>query len=288
MAKEEKSTTAKLACMSGSEVACVITDKVSVKKAERDIKKLIVLGFLAGVYISFGAILATLVGHDAKDYVGFGITKLLGGLVFAIGLVLVLVAGAELFTGNNLMLMGWLEKKFSWKKLLGKWAIVYFANFLGAVFIALLYYISDLWQADNGAVGASAVSIANSKVNLDFGAALVRGIMANWLVCLAVFMAIGAKRMSGKILACTFPVMAFVAMGFEHSVANMYFITIGLLLKGTEVGQFVENTGTDLTNLNLQGFLLNNLVPVTIGNIIGGAVFVGMAYWYLYVYKSRK
>jgi formate/nitrite transporter len=168
--------------------------------------------------------------------------------------------------------------------MLGKWTIVYVANFIGAIFLAWLYYHTDLWKAGNMAVGLSALKIANAKVNLTFVQALSRGILCNWLVCLAVWMAIASREVVGKIFAIFFPIMAFVALGFEHCVANMYFIPMGMFLKNAGIA----SAGFNLVNLTWGGFIFRNLVPVTIGNIIGGAFFVGCLYWLVYVKPEKK
>jgi formate/nitrite transporter len=248
------------------------------------LKKLI-LGFLAGVYIAFGGCLATLICHDLAKYVGLGFAKFITGGVFSVGLMLVVIAGAELFTGNNLMLMSVLDKKAPLRKMLYKWGLVYVANFAGAVFLAFLYFHTNLWKTGNMAVGIKALGIANAKVNLAFGEAFARGILCNWLVCLAVWMAIASREVSGKIFAIFFPIMAFVALGFEHCVANMYFVPLGMMLKKTGIAL---NAGLDLTNLTWANFFSKNLLPVTLGNLIGGAFFVGFLYWMVYVKPNKN
>ena len=261
--------------------ANALSKTICVKKVNESFLNLSILGILAGVYVGFGACLATLVGHDAEKYIGVGLTKFMVGGVFSVGIMLVVIAGAELFTGNNLMLMSVLDKQSPLGKMLSKWAIVYVANLVGSVLLAFIYYKTNLWKIGDLGVGISALKIANVKVNLTFGEAFARGILCNWLVCLAVWMAITSREVVGKILAIFFPIMAFVASGFEHCVANMYFIPTGLFLKGTQVAAV---SGLNLDNLNHMGFLLN-LIPVTLGNIIGGAFFVGCAYWTVYVKK---
>lgn len=237
-----------------------------------------VLSLLAGFYIAFGAELATLVTSDAATHVGIGISRLLGGSVFSLGLMLVVICGAELFTGNSLLTKAALHGEIPWGKIAENWLIVIIGNLVGSLFLAWLMVQSELWQV--GRVAEHAVSIATAKCELSFSAALVRGILCNWLVCLAVFMATAARDIPGKLLACYVPIMAFVASGFEHSVANMYFIPVGLLLK-SELGL----TAPELTWSN---FFIGNLIPVTLGNIIGGAVFVGFAYWFVYLKGTRR
>jgi len=253
-------------------VAEAITRGAGVKKATVSLLNVAILGVLAGVYIGFGAALATLVGHDAASKLG-------------VGLILVVVAGAELFTGNNLMITSVLGRHYGPARLLSRWAVVYAANFIGSVLLALIMYHSGLWKMASNAVGAKAIAIANAKVNLPFGEAFFRGIGCNWLVCLAVWMAVSAKDMAGKILAIFFPIMAFVALGYEHCVANMYFIPMGLFLKGSvAAGAFPEGA---LASLSWGTFLTRNLIPVTLGNIVGGAIFVGTLYWWVYMRRRR-
>ena len=258
-------------------VAQMVTKSVGVKKATTPISHTLVLGILAGVYIGFGAALATLVGHDAAAKVGVGIAQLLTGAAFSVGLMLVVVAGAELFTGNNLMIASVLGKQYRLSRMLGLWGLVYVANFMGALLLVFIMYQSGLWKMASGAVGQQAVAIAKAKVSLPITQAFFRGIGCNWLVCLAVWMALSAKEIAGKILAVFFPIMAFVALGYEHCVANMYFVPMGLLLKATSIAG-----GMDLTGLSWGRFLGANLIPVTLGNLVGGAAFVGSTYWWVY------
>jgi len=259
-------------------VARMVTKSVGTRKVALSALNTLILGALAGVYIGFGAALATLVGHDAAAHVGVGIAQILVGAVFSVGLILVVVAGAELFTGNNLMIAGALGKEYGSVRMLNRWGLVYAANFLGAVLLAFMMYQSGLWKMNSGAVGAKAIAIAGAKVSLPFGEALFRGIGCNWLVCLAVWMALSAKDLAGKILAIFFPIMAFVALGYEHCVANMYFVPLGLFLKSTPAA-----AGANLGSLTWGRFLTANLIPVTLGNIIGGAIFVGISYWWVYM-----
>ncbi|PKN12493.1 MAG: FdhC protein [Deltaproteobacteria bacterium HGW-Deltaproteobacteria-4] len=238
-----------------------------------------VLSLLAGFYISFGAQLATVVTSDAAAHLGSGVARLLGGSVFSIGLMLVVICGAELFTGNSFLASSVLDGEISLIKMLENWGVVIIGNLLGAVFFAWMMAESRLWESGN--VGVHAVNIATIKCNLPFWVAFLRGVLCNWLVCLAVFMATAARDIPGKILACYVPIMTFVASGFEHSVANMYFIPSGLLIKG--VFPAVD------PSLTWSNFLLANLVPVTLGNIVGGVLFVALAYWYVHSRpKSEK
>jgi formate/nitrite transporter len=233
----------------------------------------IVLSLLAGFYIAFGAELATVVTHDAAAHVGNGIARFLGGSVFSLGLMLVVICGAELFTGNSLLAKAALQREIPWSKLLENWGIVLLGNFVGSLFFAWLMVKSRLCDAPG--ISEHAIAIAAGKTALPFDVALIRGIFCNWLVCLAVFMAAAARDVAGKILSCYVPIMAFVASGFEHSIANMYFIPTGLML--------AEQAGSSPAGLTWKAFFLTNLIPVTLGNIIGGVVFVAGAYWFTHL-----
>lgn len=267
-------------------VAQVLSEEVGTKKATASRYQLVVLGIFAGAYIAFGAALATLVSHDLSGHVGLGLSQLIAGGAFSVGLMLVVIAGAELFTGNNLMLISALDGRIRWRVLIEKWAIVYVANFLGAMLLVGIMYGSGLWKTGTDfGVARRALAIAKAKVELSFVAALLRGIACNWLVCLAVWMAMAARQVSCKILAIFFPIMTFVALGFEHSIANMYFVPLGIALKGTSAGTVF---GAGLDSLTWGAFVFKNLVPVTIGNIVGGAGFVGALYWSVYLRKPKK
>jgi formate/nitrite transporter len=262
-------------------IAETVAQKVGVAKATSPWLTVFVLGILAGAYIGFGGLLSTTVTFDAASRLGIGLSKILSGATFSVGLMLVVIAGAELFTGNNLMVSSVMTREITFGTMLKRWGMVYLANFVGSIFLALLFYYSGLWKTGDGALGATAVKIAFNKVALSFGEALWRGIGCNWLVCLAVWMALAARQVIGKIFAIFFPIMAFVAIGFEHSVANMYFIPTGILLMN---GAGLTNVpGVDPNLLGWINFLWRNLLPVTIGNIIGGVVFVGMSYWGAYL-----
>lgn len=241
------------------------------------LSRTVVLSLLAGFYIAFGSQLATVVTQDAAAFVGIGISRLLGGSVFSLGLMLVVVCGAELFTGNSLLTKAALQGEITWAKLLENWVVVIAGNLIGSIFFAWLMFRSQLWQGGN--LAEHAVAIAAAKSHLSFDVALVRGILCNWLVCLAVFMAVAARDITGKLLACYVPIMAFVASGFEHSVANMYFIPTGLFIAGEL--QLADS------GLSWSGFLLTNLLPVTLGNILGGVIFVAFAYWFVHL-KGRR
>jgi formate/nitrite transporter len=264
-----------------STIAETVAQTVGVAKATSPWLTVFVLGILAGAYIGFGGLLSTTVTFDAASKWGIGFTKILSGATFSVGLMLVVIAGAELFTGNNLMVSSVMMREITFGTMSKRWAVVYFANFIGSIIVAILFYYSGLWKTGDGALGAAAVKIAYNKTALSFGEALWRGIGCNWLVCLAVWMALAARQIIGKIFAIFFPIMAFVAIGFEHSVANMYFIPTGIMLMNG--AGFTNVPGVDPNILGWINFLWRNLLPVTIGNIIGGAVFVGMSYWGAYL-----
>jgi len=260
-------------------------EAAGVTKGKLNTLSTILLGILAGVFIGLGGMLYTVVTTEAG--LGFGPTKLLGGLVFCLGLILVVVAGAELFTGNSLIVMAWLSGRTSLARLLRNWGLVYFANLAGSLALAGLMLYTRQWAFNSYGVGANALLIANAKVNLTFGAALTRGILCNLLVCLAVWLCFSARTTTGKILAIIFPITAFVAAGFEHSIANMYFIPMGMLLAGQPaVIEAAGVTASGMVNLTWAGFV-GNLVPVTIGNVIGGGIFVGVVYWLAYLRRER-
>ena len=250
------------------------------KKTKLPLGRMFVLAILAGAYIGFGAQLSTAVKVGLADVVGAGLANLIGGAVFPVGLMLVVIGGAELFTGNNLISLACCHGKAAWSGLAKNWVVVYAGNFVGSVLLAGMVFLGFYAFRDPGALGTLALTTANVKVSLGFTEAVFRGILCNWLVCLAVWLAASSKDTVGKIFAIFFPIMAFVAMGFEHSIANMFFIPVGLFLKDFAGATL---TSGSLDNLTWAGFLGNNLLPVTIGNIIGGVVFVAVLYWYAYL-----
>ena len=225
---------------------------------------------------------ATTVLAGAEGVVPFGISRLLSGVVFCLGLILIVVGGAELFTGNTLMVVAWAAGKVWLAEMLRAWLIVYIGNFIGAIGTAALVFLSGQYLSGKGGVAAVALNIALAKVTLSFEHALFLGILCNVLVCLAVWLAYGARSTTDKVLAVLFPVSAFVVAGFEHSVANMYLIPLGLFIKAWGPSALVE--GTDFSLLTWPVFFVS-LVPVTIGNIIGGGGLVGLVYWFVYLRK---
>jgi len=261
-------------------------ENVGVAKAGMSPANVFALSILAGAFIALGAIFATTTMAGGGD-LPYGVVRLLGGLTFTLGLILVVVAGAELFTGNNLIVMAWASRRVSTARLLGNWALVFTGNFVGAVATAGLMYVGEQYTFGKGAVGATALSIAVTKTSLGWLQALVLGAFCNALVCLAIWLTYGARTTTDKILAIVPPIAAFVAVGFEHSVANMYFIPIGLLIKTDESFVAGLESAPDLSHLTWGSFLGDNLLPVTLGNIVGGGLMVGLVYWWVYLRGRR-
>jgi len=268
-------------------------ESLGVRKAEMPFLKMLMLSVLAGAFISLGAIFATTVSAGgivvmaadgtvvSNAALPYGVTRLLAGFAFSLGLILVVVGGAELFTGNNLIVMAWASGKVSGRALLRNWLIVYLGNFIGAIGTVVLMFLTKQYTFGANSVGITALKIGVAKVDLTFIQAVALGILANGLVCLAVWLTYSARSTVDKIVAIIFPITAFVAAGFEHSVANMYFVPYALFIKDFDPN-FVGLVGDKVAHLDLltwQTFLVNNLIPVTIGNIIGGAVLVAAVYW---------
>jgi len=265
-------------------------EEVGVKKAHLAWEKVFMLSILAGAFIGLGAIFATTVVAGASGVLPFGLTRLLAGLVFTLGLILVIVGGAELFTGNNLIMMAWADKKVSTGLMVKNWAIVFVGNFVGSILTVIIMYFAEQFKFGNGSIGMSALATANAKVQFSFIQAVALGIMCNAMVCMAVWLCFSARTTTDRILAIIPPIAGFVAAGFEHSVANMYFIPMGLLIKNGAPDTFwkmINKTPADFPALTWDGFFINNLLPVTIGNIIGGGIMVGLVYWFVYL-KGRK
>ena len=258
---------------------------LGVRKAEASTLTIFSLAGLAGVFIAFGAIFATTVATGTTSLIPFGLTKMLVGFVFCLGLVLVIVGGAELFTGNNLIVMAWASGKVSTQSLLRNWIIVYIGNFIGALGTVMMVILSKQYTFAGGSVGETALVIANSKLQFDFVQAVALGVLCNALVCLAVWMTYSARSTIDKIAAILLPIAAFVAAGFEHSIANMYFIPVGILIKAFDPA-FVASTGIDVSGLTWSAFFVKNLIPVTIGNIIGGSLLVAAIYWAIFLKNS--
>lgn len=233
-------------------------------KAQLGVLPTLTLAVMAGAFISFGAMLFTLVA--AGSGLGMGTERLVGGIAFSFGLILIVMSGAELFTGNNLIVMAWTDRKVTTAAVMRNWTLVYAGNLVGALATATCVYLSGTLSMGDGALSREIVAIAREKVALPLDQALIRGVLCNGLVCLAVWFSFAARNISGKVLVIIIPISAFVALGFEHSIANMYFIPVAM---------FLDSSITI-------GHLVGNLVPVTVGNIIGGCVLVGLVYWIVY------
>jgi formate transporter FocA len=265
-------------------------EQTGLKKARLGLADLFALALLAGAFIAFGAIFSTTVVAGAET-LPYGLTRLLAGLVFSLGLILVVVGGAELFTGNTLMVMAWASGKISSGLVARNWAVVYVGNLVGAIGTAALVFVSGQYTFGKGAVGLAALATASAKVQLDFVQAVALGTLCNVLVCLAVWLTFSARGTTDRILAIVLPIAAFVAAGFEHSVANMYFIPIGLLIRAGAPASFWQSIGrspTDYAALTWEGFILGNLLPVTLGNLIGGTLLVGAVYWFIYLRPRHR
>jgi formate/nitrite transporter len=264
-------------------------EEVGVRKAAMPAVTMFVLAVLAGAFIALGALFATTVVAGAAGVLPYGVTRLLAGVVFSLGLILVIVGGAELFTGNNLIVMAWASRRVRTVALVRNWVIVYAGNFVGAVATAILVFVSGQYAFGGGSVGAAALGIADAKVALAPLEAFVLGILCNGLVCLAVWLAFSARSTIDRVAVIVPPIAAFVAAGFEHSVANMYFIPIGMLVATFAPDSFWSASGLDpatYSGLTIEAFVAN-LVPVTIGNIIGGTFLVGVVYWFVYLRGAR-
>lgn len=261
-------------------------EETGVRKAEMGLGSMLPLAVLAGAFIAMGAAFSTVAATDPR--LGYGPARLLSGLAFSLGLILVVVAGAELFTGNNLVVMAWASGRVSTGRLLRNWFWVYAGNFAGAAATALAFYGSNRWEDAGGQFGATALRIAIAKCSLPFGTAFVLGVLCNALVCLAVWLCFSARSTTDKVLAIVFPITAFVALGFEHSVANMYFIPLGILLRAEPVVLAAGGWGPEaVASVSWKG-LASNLIPVTLGNIVGGGLLVAAVYWSVYLRKQPK
>ncbi len=262
--------------------------EVGCRKSNLPAYKLLLLGILAGAFIAFAAEGSNTAIHTITS-VGLG--KALAGALFATGLMMVVITGAELFTGNTLIVVSCLQGESRWKKLLKNWFYVYLGNFIGSMIIVLFILGSGQFNFSNGLLGGFTIKLAVYKTGLSFGNAFFMGILCNWLVCMAVWMAFSTKDITGKLLAIFFPIWLFISSGFEHSVANMYYIPAGILAKGNplwvQAAATLGITPEKLAHLTWGTFFVNNLIPVTLGNIVGGSLFVGTIYWLSFLYKPK-
>jgi len=264
--------------------------ETGVKKTRLDTLRMFLLGILAGAFISMGAIFATTVSAGAST-LPYGIARLLAGLVFTLGLILVVVSGSELFTGNSLIVIAYANRRITLAALLRNWVIVYLGNFVGALLTAYLMFLTKQYTFGGGSIGLAALNTGEVKTSLGFAQAVVLGLFCNALVCMAVWMCYSARSTIDKILAIVPPIAAFVAAGFEHSIANMYFIPVAMFIKQMGSPAFFEaikKVPADFPHLTWSNFFLVNLLPVTIGNLIGGVLMVGLMYWFIYLSKAQK
>jgi formate/nitrite transporter len=265
----------------------VRAEQSGVKRASTDPLTVLVLSVLAGAFIAFGAIFATTVTAGAG--LPYGVARLLTGLVFSVGLLMVIIAGAELFTGNNIIVMAWASGKVKTRALLLNWVLSFAGNFVGAILTAAIMFYTTQYTFGDGAVGLVALNTANAKASLAFIPALTLGIMCNALVCLAVWMCFSARTNIDRVVTAVPPIAAFAAAGFEHCIANIYFIPMGLFIKAGAPQSFwaaIGRTATDYPGLTWSNFFFGNLIPVTIGNIIGGSIMIAAVYWFVYLRKS--
>jgi formate transporter len=263
---------------------------LGVKKANMDFMSTFALAVLAGAFIALGCIFFTVSTTSGGIAMNYGLTRVIGGITFSLGLILVVVGGAELFTGNNLIVMAWASRQLSTWRVARNWGIVYIGNLCGAVATALFVFWGQHFEFSKGAVGLTALNIGNTKVGYDFFQALILGILCNALVCMAVWLTYSARTVFGRVIAIIFPIAGFVAAGFEHCVANMYFIPYSILVRVGADDTFWANIGKtagDYSGLTWGNFFVNNLIPVTIGNMIGGVFFVALVYWVIYLRKTQ-
>lgn len=269
---------------SPSQIASRI-DAIAAVKAKYNTAQTFWMGINAGVYIGLGSQFLTLVISDSTLH--FGLTSIIAGIVFSLGLILVVVGGAELFTGNCLVIIGYVDKKITNKEVLKNWSISFTGNLIGSLMLVWWMYQSHQWEFFHNMVGAKALLIANKKVNLSFEAAFARGVLCNSMVCMAVWLCFSARNVADKIISLVFPVAGFIASGFEHCVANMYFIPMGVVLKRNPdvvtAAEKMAGKTLDLSQLNWTGFFINNQFPVILGNIVGGVILVGIAFWFIYL-----
>jgi formate transporter len=260
--------------------------EIGIKKAHLDFLSTFALAVLAGAFIALGSLLFTVSQTTGGVDIPWGVSRIIGGLAFSLGLVLIIIGGAELFTGNNLIVMAWASRKLSTWRVIRNWGIVYLGNLCGAVATALVVFWGLHYTMADGGVGLTALNIARTKVELGFGQAIILGILCNAMVCMAVWLTYSARTVLGRVVAIIFPITGFVAAGFEHCIANMYFIPYAILVRVGAADSFWQNIGTtaaSYSDITWGAFFVNNLIPVTIGNMIGGVFFVALVYWVIYL-----
>lgn len=266
------------------QTAAIVENK-AVARARLRVTQTVALSIMAGIFVALGAQFATFVTSDSTLH--FGLTALIAGVVFSLGLILVETAGAELFTGNNLNILGYLSNRITTWELLRIWIIVYIGNFIGSLLMVCLMYKTHQFEFFHNMVGAKALLIAHKKVNLSFTEALARGVLCNALVCLNAWLCYSGRTLADKVISVIFPIGGFVASGFEHCVANMYFIPMGMVLRKNPAvvaaAEKMAGKSLDLSLLTWKGFFIHNLVPVTLGNIVGGVILIGIVFWFIYL-----
>lgn len=265
-------------------------DEIAYSKATKAFLSAFYLAITAGMFISLAFVFYITVTTGTQD-MPWGITKLVGGLAFSMGLLLVVVVGGELFTSSTLTLIAKASHRITTARMLKNWAVVYFGNYIGATFLVFLIFFAGLYNADNGQWGLNALQIAQHKLHHSFTEAVALGILCNIMVCLAIWMAFGARTITDKMFAVLLPVAMFVASGFEHSIANMFMIPTGIMIQYFAPIEFWSSIGkspSDFADINSMNFIFNNLIPVTIGNIIGGGVIVGLMHWMIYLRPAQK
>ena len=265
--------------------------QVAIAKVNLGFLTTLALSILAGVFIALGIQLAMLVTHTATS--SYGLNALVGGAVFTMALILIVITGAELFTGNCLIGMSFFARKITGKDLTRNLIIAFIGNFIGALTVVFWIYISAQWTMNNYLLGAKIVIAANDKVNMTMTVAFARGVLCNTLVCLAVWLCFSARNNLDKILSLLWPISCLIACGFEHCVVNMWLIPMGILLKGNrfviEAAEKVHGGNLDLSNLTFfDGFLIDNLFPVVLGNLFGGIILIAGVYWFIYLRPSKK
>jgi len=283
------------AAFSPKEIASKV-ESVGVVKARLPLFMMLMLGVLAGTFIGIGAMFYTIVKADAS--LSFAVSAILGGIAFSLGLFIVIVAGAELFTGNNLLVMAWADRRITSRELLRNWGVVFLGNLIGAVSFAVVVYLSGHATMNDGAIAEKYLAIAAAKCTLPFWSAFWRGVLCNVLVCLAVWMATAGRTVTDKAIAVVFPVTAFVAAGFEHSIANLYFFPLAALVQafgagpgsGGAAGIAVGAAASDAVGIPAVTWagVLGNLAPVILGNIVGGGVLVGLVYFLVYLRRPFR
>lgn len=264
-----------------------LSEESGVQKAMLDLKSLLILGFMAGAFISFGGMISVVVLTDSSFFIGKALSKILAGMFFSMGLLLVLLSNAELFTGNSLMLISLFNKKITFIRLLRNWFFVYLANFLGSMCLAILLFYSGIWKNDQYLYAQTIHSIALKKVSLPIIEAFFRGVLCNWLVCLAIWMSFSSKAIVNKFFAILLPITSFIALSFEHSVANMFILPFAYLTQASlSTNSTPTTTIPSMIELNWTTILSKNLLPVSLGNIVGGVFFVSFIFWLAYCHQK--